>query len=87
MTRPGIEPRTPGPLANTLLNTKISIICTKNAVKTSHKRYIIVNIIIIIIHVQLTGLVGREFANGLGDLGSISGRVKDCKNSTWYLLP
>ena len=33
------------------------------------------------------GLVGRVFAIGPGDLGSISGRViPDFKNGTWYLL-
>ena len=31
---------------------------------------------IIIISNRLTGLVGRVFANGSGDLGSIPGRVK-----------
>ena len=33
-------------------------------------------------------LIGREFANDLGDQGSIPGRVitKDFKNGTWYLL-
>ena len=34
------------------------------------------------------GLVGREFANGLGDQGSITGWVisKTQENGTWYLL-
>ena len=46
MTRPGIEPRSPGPLANTLsINWAI-------------------------------GLMGRLFANGPGNLGSILGRVR-----------
>ena len=37
---------------------------------------------------RLIGLMGRVFANGLGDLGSIPGRVipKDFKNGTWYVL-
>ena len=35
---------------------------------------------------QLIGLVGRMFANGLGDLCSIPGPTKDFKNGTWYLL-
>ena len=30
--------------------------------------------------------VGRVFANGPGDLGSIPGDTKDFKNGTWYLL-
>ena len=36
---------------------------------------------------RLIGLVGRVFANGLGDQGSIPGRhTKDFTNGTWYLL-
>ena len=37
---------------------------------------------------MLIGLVGRVFATGLGDLGSIPGRIilKTLKNSIWYLL-
>ena len=36
----------------------------------------------------LIGQVGRVFANGPGDLGSIPGRImpKTIKNGTWYLL-
>ena len=34
---------------------------------------------------RLIGLVGRVFANGPGDLGSIPGH-EDFKNGTWYLL-
>ena len=34
----------------------------------------------------LIGLVGRMFANGLGDLGSIPGRVIP-KTLKWYLIP
>ena len=45
--RPGIEPRSPETLANTLPNWSRLLI----------------------------GLVGRVFANGPGDLGSIPGRV------------
>ena len=47
MTRPGIEPWSPWPLANSIMPIQ--------------------NIAI--------GLVGRVFANGPGDLGSIPGRV------------
>ena len=38
--------------------------------------------------VNYVGLVGNMFANDLGDLGSIPGRVipKTLKNGTWYLL-
>ena len=34
------------------------------------------------------GLVGRVFANGPSDLGSLPGGVipKDFRNGTWYLL-
>ncbi len=46
--RPGIEPRFPGPLANTLPN---------------------------MFTVQLIGLMGRMFANGPGERGSIPGHV------------
>ena len=37
---------------------------------------------------MIIGLVGRVFANGPGDLGSIPDRVipKTLKNGTWYLL-
>ena len=36
---------------------------------------------------RFIGLVGRVFANGPGDLGSIPGRViPKTKNGTWYLL-
>ena len=37
---------------------------------------------------RFIGLVGRVFANGLGDQGSIQGRVipKTLKNGTWDLL-
>ena len=35
---------------------------------------------------QPIGLLGRVFANGPGDQGSIPGRVKGSENGTWYLL-
>ena len=48
MTQPEIEPRSPGPLANTLLIRPIT---------------------------RFIGLVGRVFASGSGDLGSVPGHV------------
>ena len=38
---------------------------------------------------MIIGLMGRVFANGPGDQGSVPGRVKPKtfkKNGTWYLL-
>ena len=60
MTRPGIEPQSPGPLANTQLfgpmdfNLLIGLVGRVN---------------------WLIGLLGRVFANGPGHLGSIPGHV------------
>ena len=64
MTQSEIEPRSPGPLANTLPTWPMSRQISRTIGEHStHYIY------------QLIGLVGRVFANGPGDLGSIPGCV------------
>ena len=79
MTRPAIEPRSPGPLANTLPTRPMSTLI--DLYEFPHIFYVknnphllsldtdwIFNIYIYI------GLAVRVFANGPGDMGSIPGR-------------
>ena len=61
MTRPGIEPRSPGPLAKMLA---MLLKYFKNTAK-----------MLVILFNWFIGLVGSVFANGPRDLGSIPGRV------------
>ena len=62
MIRPRTEPRSPGPLANTLVIRPIALLRMKQSVNWLKD-------------VTDIGLAVRVFANGPGDLGSIPGRV------------
>ena len=84
MTRPGVEPWSPGPLVNTLTALPMSgkiidIICIKNTIiDISGFKNTIIDAIII-------GLVVKVFVNGPGERDSIPDRVIP-KSQKWYLM-